>query len=1658
MLKKVGLALLLLLAGVGLVFAFSGAAGAEVYFNNEEGVYVAGKTYLQYDSDTQTLTVSNWLTGMLEVDVGAEQMVFYRRNENPAPSPAVFELVVDANAGSTANTNDRSIDYLVNVAEGAVIQLAKAPADHLRSFTTSRNCVIYPSPSVEHVITSIITSGGANLEIGARGGGSVHVTGNVNNTSTNAIHVTGDLIVNAPLIAGTNNTTYQYGNAIYVGDQLTINAQVTAYGCSNASSAGNGIVVGGSSGAMTDSIFALTIATNSVEAYGGTNSLQGNGIYVTTGDMTVNGRTLGKNDENDPTVKGGNNSGQGNGVYVQGMLNVTNASVFAKGGDGTTGTPAGNGIYMGASDVFGTMRGWAGSGGELSTGAYSQNGVYCSGLLNIGDLGNGVVYGKGGDNSGGTESGNGIFADGTVRILQRGTLTGDGGNSSRGTFSGNGVYTAVIGFSGVNGTITGNGGKATQNDTNGNGVIVGGMSTGNEAPISLDIIGNGGVNSTSGTAQWHEGPRSGNGIYFSYSGRFPIGNNMAFTGTGSPNCHNAYSGNGIYFAGGAEMTLSSGSGSPKLIGTAKENSAESSNPGGYDGCSGNGVYVGGVLSATGSSSTASSITGNGASGIINDDNSGNGVFVVTGVDLAGAAKIEAYASADSLATVNTTGNNSGRSANGLASAGYIRMGEGSVVEATGRGGKRANPGETATSASRWCGNGVFAWGNIELAASSEMDQTIIATGGDYHGGENSGNGVYAGTFVCKDTWAYQNAITAKGGNNWSNETGKTGCGIVTAVTGSVDIFIGGDSVLVGGTKEGSTDKADAIVTGSRARLSNSEWTNWNAANFTAESTRTGPALIDLKITFTDVGTEDQRLLTGENYRVYALLHDRGWGADGKEWSKEFGILEAVPASTEQSAATIQKRNPADTGGINLTSDDAFLPSPIIVLEALTMRTKGTDTIKSRPQNYFFEFINLYYGTDPLATPSASLSESFGKFVPENYGIDLVPPNGSLGNYEITIQDVTVLYFDPIQYWCNGDSSGRTHARSYSIEHRNSSRTYTYNDGLESGVKLFTIADSVEYFDIVATNEAGTPSDSQTATYRLKINTGKGTFKPIGLDLTWELLPSNDKAMLTAVTNYTGNGAENLYYTWYEVDINGKQGDAPIDSGKGLYNLEVDLAPGMSYNFRVVISETDGGQPITDGTQNVSNVRAGGSADTLSARIISSSRTSTTTGQLFAAADGPTGYTLQWHRSETSNFTPSEETEIWGANAVLLNDSGLTAGKGYYYKLVATAGDQTVTSSQAMLSANPPPGGGNGDTGTGDLRISSNPGLPTSLSKTSGAQTYLLSATGGTGTITYTIDPSNTAGVTLSGRALTIDPSKATGNNLVFEIGASDSTPIAEEGPLTGALPVVVTLTSGNGNGNGGGSGSLSISTSSSLSNLPTNAASTLTFTASGGTSPYKNWAVTNATGALNGKISMNATTGVATIASGVAAGQYSFSVSVADSTTPTAVTATQTFNVGIGTAAADPSPSSSLSPSPSPSSSSKLTADSITITGTPANNQMYVGDKITLVPTLASGLTRSTSKWEYDTTYFTLSASGETATFTAKKAGTTQILYSVTDTSGATATKTINVTILPRVGLPQTGQDDRWPTAMLWAGAMLLLLAPFAERIKKKLLPLIRRK
>lgn len=81
----------------------------------------------------------------------------------------------------------------------------------------------------------------------------------------------------------------------------------------------------------------------------------------------------------------------------------------------------------------------------------------------------------------------------------------------------------------------------------------------------------------------------------------------------------------------------------------------------------------------------------------------------------------------------------------------------------------------------------------------------------------------------------------------------------------------------------------------------------------------------------------------------------------------------------------------------------------------------------------------------------------------------------------------------------------------------------------------------------------------------------------------------------------------------------------------------------------------------------------------------------------AATDGTTPYSYQWYRSTATGFSPGVGNAVSGATSLTLNDTGLTPGTIYYYKVVvidsagtpasASYAQVSLTTLQQTLSQN-----------------------------------------------------------------------------------------------------------------------------------------------------------------------------------------------------------------------------------------------------------------------------------------------------------------------------------------------------------------------------------
>jgi hypothetical protein len=114
-------------------------------------------------------------------------------------------------------------------------------------------------------------------------------------------------------------------------------------------------------------------------------------------------------------------------------------------------------------------------------------------------------------------------------------------------------------------------------------------------------------------------------------------------------------------------------------------------------------------------------------------------------------------------------------------------------------------------------------------------------------------------------------------------------------------------------------------------------------------------------------------------------------------------------------------------------------------------------------------------------------------------------------------------------------------------------------------------------------------------------------------------------------------------------------------------------------------------------------------------LISVASTTASVSSAVATGGATPPYTYQWYRSTVTGFTPGGGNIISGATALLLNDSGLTPGTQYFYKMVSTdTSSPTVsaTSTQLNVGSSQPVLDPNqftetGFLGTTDLRFNGN---------------------------------------------------------------------------------------------------------------------------------------------------------------------------------------------------------------------------------------------------------------------------------------------------------------------------------------------------------------
>ncbi len=216
--------------------------------------------------------------------------------------------------------------------------------------------------------------------------------------------------------------------------------------------------------------------------------------------------------------------------------------------------------------------------------------------------------------------------------------------------------------------------------------------------------------------------------------------------------------------------------------------------------------------------------------------------------------------------------------------------------------------------------------------------------------------------------------------------------------------------------------------------------------------------------------------------------------------------------------------------------------------------------------------------------------------------------------------------------------------------------------------------------------------------------------------------------------------------------------------------------GADVRFDNFLFETAGGSSLASGTAS-----ANGSTGPTTAPVICG-----------AATGGTAPYTYQWYRSITNGFTPGGGNIVSGATSLTLNDTGLTSGTTYYYKMQSTDSvPNTVTSNQVTMTTT-------GALGSGVLSFSTITNTAINLSWTA--------ASGGTSSYTYKVHRSTTAGFTPSGSTpgsgtciasqagITYSDTTATANTLTFyKIVTDDGSNTVTSNQLTAQLQKTTTL-------------------------------------------------------------------------------------------------------------------------------------------------------------------------------------------------------------------------------------------------------------------------
>jgi len=161
-------------------------------------------------------------------------------------------------------------------------------------------------------------------------------------------------------------------------------------------------------------------------------------------------------------------------------------------------------------------------------------------------------------------------------------------------------------------------------------------------------------------------------------------------------------------------------------------------------------------------------------------------------------------------------------------------------------------------------------------------------------------------------------------------------------------------------------------------------------------------------------------------------------------------------------------------------------------------------------------------------------------------------------------------------------------------------------------------------------------------------------------------------------------------------------------------------------------------------------------------------------------------------------------------------------------------------------------------------------------------------------------------------------------------------------------------------------------------------------------------------------VSINATSGLMSVAGTVAADTYTFSVNADNGVNPIAV---QNFTLTVEAPAVDPA----LLNTPSP----------LRIQGQPKGGSLHVGDVITLNLEGEAEFQTGSKGWTWDSQYFDASFDGS-ATFTALQTGTTIIRYTAAD--GQVVSATIDILEKEEPVQPAGPTDDTGVSPWLWVG------------------------